>query len=1173
MAMGDGKIGFSHFRPRNLVVTFTAGSRLGPYEVVALLGAGGMGEVYRAIDHRLAREVAVKVIRRIFVQDDVALDRLLREATLASALNHPNIVTIYETGIVGADRYIAMELVEGQTLRRLAEHGVPLARIIAIARQIAEALAVAHAAQIVHRDIKPDNVMVRPDGYVKLLDFGLARIQPDAIGAGTTTGVTEAGMVLGTIGYMAPEQARGERITAEADVFALGVLLYELVTGRHPFMAASQIGTLHALLWETPEPPSLINPELPRAIDQLIVEALQKDPRLRPGASEVMLRLNLAHDSTVAAELSSVAVAPRRTAAPRDVVGRDAELDAMMHAFEKAQRGKGQLIAVSGEAGMGKTTLVESFIQRLDQGGTPVRVGRGRCSERLAGSEAYLPMLEVLDSLQRNEQLGSLSRLIRALAPSWYVQIMPPAANDSSAARLAAETVGGSQERLKREIAALLEEVGRIQPVVLCFDDVHWADPSTTDLIGYLARRLEGLRVLIVVTARPSELAQARHPFLALKLDLVARRLCREITPGCLDEAAIDRYVALQFPEHAFPKVFASVIRHRTDGNPLFMADLLRDLRRRQVLRQHDSRWIVAEDLSALERELPESVRSLIERKMAALDDADRRLLAAASVQGVDFDSAIVAAALDLDEEHVEDGLERLQREHALVRFIDEFENADGSLTLRYRFSHHVYYNAFYDSLRATRRVALSRSIAEKLVQRTGDQPGERAADIALLFEVARDGIRAAEYWNRAAQAAARLYAHDETARLAKRGLTLLEKVPEGPERAATELGLQMTYGLAIKTSQGYAVAEVGKSYSRARELCRQVDPARVIPVLIGLNAHHIVSGEVRTAYDVALEMTALFERLGDPNLRMIGEWSTGATLFHLGDLEAAHEHLGRGLELYDPAFHTPRVWQTGIEPGIFCRCEFARTLTLRGLPNQGLACVREAVAQARVVDHPTPLAFALLFEAFIYIAQRKPQDVLRTYEELSSVCHRHGIAQEMLWAAPLRARALIELGETANGLLELEAGLAAQTMTRSTLLRPYYLLLFAGALLRAERHDDAQHALDEAAMITEATSQHAYDSEHARLQGTLISARRGPADDAERAFQNGVAIARRQGARWLELRAARAYADFLVHADRPVEARDVLQPTLAWFNEGRDTMDYVYAETLLRTLDAVPSP
>src|SRR5262249_46066911 len=161
-----------------------------------------------------------------------------------------------------------------------------------------------------------------------------------------------------------------------------------------------------------------------------------------------------------------------------------------------------------------------------------------------------LPVLEVLDSMQRNEQLGNLSRLIRALAPSWYVQIMPPSATDSSAARLAAETVGGSQERLKREIAALVEEVARLQPVVLCFDDMHWADPSTTDLLGYLTRRLNESRVMIVVTSRPSELAQTRHPFLPLKLDLVARGLCREIVPSYLAVEEIARYVALQFPDH-----------------------------------------------------------------------------------------------------------------------------------------------------------------------------------------------------------------------------------------------------------------------------------------------------------------------------------------------------------------------------------------------------------------------------------------------------------------------------------------------------------------------------------------------------------------------------------------------------------------------------------------------
>jgi tRNA A-37 threonylcarbamoyl transferase component Bud32/tetratricopeptide (TPR) repeat protein len=1150
-------------------VTLDPGTQLGPYQIHSLIGAGGMGEVYRAQDQRLARVVALKLIRRSTVEDEQALDRLLREATLASALNHPNIVTIYETGVSGSDRYVAMELIEGETLRALAAGGLPVSRVLAIVRQIAEALAVAHAAQIVHRDIKPENVMVRPDGYVKLLDFGLARLQPDALAAGHTTAATEAGVILGTIGYMAPEQARGEKVGAEADIFALGVLLYELVTGRHPFMAASQLGTLDALMWETPEPPTLLNTDLPRSVDQLILEAMQKDPRLRPGAMDVMFRLALAHDSSVAAALSEVTVAPRALAPVRDIVGRDLELTALVEELDAVRGGRTRLVMVSGEAGMGKTTLVDTFLRYLEERHEPVRVGRGRCSERLAGSEAYLPVLEVLESMQRSEQHGSLSRLIRAVAPSWYAQIMPPASDDSSAARLAVETVGGSQERLKREIAALLEEVGRIQPVIVWIDDAHWADPSTTDLIGYLARRLENARVLMILTARPSDLAQSRHPLLPMKLDLLARGLCREIAPGMLDEEAIARYLALQFPEHAFPVEFAGIIHQRTDGNPLFMADLLRDLRRGQLVKQQDGRWRVAEDLSTIERELPESVRSLIQRKMDALDDTDRRLLSAAAVQGFDFDSSVLSSALELDEELVETRLDRLEREHALVRFVNEAENADRSLTLLYRFSHHVYHNAFYDALRVTRRAALSRVIAETLVRRSGGQPGEGSAAIAILFETARDAVRAAEYWNLAAQAAARLYAHDETARLAQRGLALLAPVPDGAERAAAELGLQMTYGLAIKTSQGYAIPEVGAAYARARELARRVsDPGRVIPVLIGLSAHHVVSGEIRTAYDIALEMLSLFERLGDPNLKMIAEWSVGAAMFHLGQLERAHEHLARGLELHDPSFHGPRVWQTGIEPGIFCRCEFSRTLMLRGFPDQGLAAAREAVAQARALDHPQPLVFAMLFEIIGLISRREPKEALAVFDQLATLCRAHGIAQELQWAAALRGRALIELGETEQGFLELEEGIAGHRRTRSALLRPYYLVLLAGGLIRLQRYDDALRALEESATVAAATEQPSYESERARLEGTIFSRLGGRDPEADQAFRASLSIARAQGARWLELRGARAYADFLVNRGRAAEARTLLTPVLAWFTEGRTTMDFVYAETLLRSLD-----
>ena len=1148
-----------------------AGTPVGPYQVLSQLGSGGMGEVYRAYDPRLSRDVALKVIRRILSVgpdgEDDTLDRLLREAILASALNHPNIVTIYETGVFDTDRYIAMELVEGSTLRQAARQGLAVGRALGIARQVSEALAVAHAAQIVHRDIKPDNVMVRPDGYVKLLDFGLARVQPEMATISQPAATTEAGLLLGTVAYMAPEQARGEMVTQEADVFALGVMLYELVTGRHPFAAPSQMGTLHALMWESPEPPSFVNPEVPRAIEQLIIEMLQKDPRLRPGASEVMYRLNLAHDSTIAVALSAVTVTQPARGVPREIVGRDQELEGLRHEYERAQRGQGRLVVISAEAGMGKTTLVETFLKQLDEQQEPVRVGRGRCSERLAGSEAYLPILEALDSLQKNEQLGSISRLIRAVAPSWFAQIMPASDNDSSAARLAAETAAGSQERLKRELAALFEELGRMQPVVLCLDDMHWADPPTTDLLAYLARRIDTTRLLIITTCRPSDLAQGRHQFLSVKLDLIARGMCREITPESLDLVAVAKYIALRFPEHGFPSDFARLVHERSEGNPLFMSDLLRDLRRRQQVRQKDGRWVLADDLLSVERELPESIRSAVQRKVEALDDADRRLLGAASVQGVDFDTALIAGALQLPEEDVEDRLDRLQREHALVRFVDEHEARDRTLTLRYRFAHHLYYSAFYESLRGTRRAALSRAIAERLMQRIGDDVCECAAPLAVLFETARDYVRAAHYWNRAAQAAARLHAPDETARLARRGLDLLAQEPDSAARAGTELDLQLTYGLALKTGRGYAVPEVGAAYARARVLCRQVkDPARVVPVLIGLAAHHVVAGEITTSRDVALEMLQLFEQVGDSNLQMMGNWSLGAALFHLGDLRAAHTHLARGLELYDPSFHRTRVWETGIEPGIFCRCEYSRTLTLIGFPDQGLAAVQEAVLQARTLDHPQPLAFALLFEIFAHLGRRSPRDVQKTYDQLASVCQAHGIAQEVQWAAPLCGRALLELGEVKRGLRVLEEGLAAHTITRSALLRPFYFVLLAGALLRVKEYGRAQRALDDARAVAASTSQHAYASELHRLQGEVLTLT-GHRDAAERSYHEAFVTATAQGALWLELRAARAFANFLAAAGRPDEARSILQPTLERITEGRATLDYVYADGLLRTL------
>src|SRR5271169_3593553 len=434
------------------------GQTLGHYRIIEKVGAGGMGEVYQAEDSKLLRRVALKFLPERIVADPTAVERFVREARAASALNHPNIVTIHEIGETGANRFIVMEFIVGSTLRKMVGQGMDLASIARIGEQVAKALSVAHAAGIVHRDIKPDNIMVRDDGYVKVLDFGLARLVPTGSSPTFATADTAAGTVLGTARYMSPEQARGEMTDGATDMFSLGIVLYELSTGQHPFPADSQIGVLHAILSQSPVPPSRLNAEVPAVLDSLILRLLEKDARLRPTAPEVESDL-YALTGTPATSKGTRGV----VSIERHTVGRKRELAELRAAFDSAESGRGLLMCVAGEPGIGKTTLAEEFLAGLVAEGLNSSIARGRCSERLAGTEAYLPILEALESLLHAEGSVSLAGVLKRVAPTWYVQIAPLAANDSSVSRVMEDAKAASQERLKRELSSFLQEASRVQ--------------------------------------------------------------------------------------------------------------------------------------------------------------------------------------------------------------------------------------------------------------------------------------------------------------------------------------------------------------------------------------------------------------------------------------------------------------------------------------------------------------------------------------------------------------------------------------------------------------------------------------------------------------------------------------------------------------------------------------
>ena len=806
-----------------------SGRVAGTYRIGSRIGAGGMGVVYSAHDTKLDRPVALKLLSAVVAGNPERLRRFRAEARAASSLNHPHIVIIHDFGELEGRPFMVTELVEGQTLRQKCEAGaLSIREALDIATQVASALAAAHARGIVHRDIKPENIMIRPDGYVKVLDFGLAKLTSlDAPAEAESMLRTEPGMVMGTPRYMSPEQARGLETDPRTDVWSLGVVLYEMVAGRPPFVGATTADLISSILNAEPAPLDVHARQAPESLARITTSALKKDPAARHASAADLHAALVAVRTGVESGLDQP-VAEDSGPSRHHTVGRDKERAELHAAFRNASAGHGHLLSISGDAGSGKTTLVESFLDGLSTGGTACRIGRGRCSERLAGSEAYLPVVEALESLLHGAP-ASVGPVFSAFAPAWYSQVA--SATPASGVAKPAEPQGGSQERLKREIAALGRELSHSQPLVLFFDDVHWADVSTIDLLAYLTPRFATLRVLMIVTSRPSDLRLANHPFLSLRQDLQARRLCHELALDMLTPDDVERYFALEFPGHRFPLELPRLIHAKTEGSPLFMADLVRYLRTKGTLVQASGAWVVEGSLDEIGRELPESVRGMIERKIAQLGDDDRALLTAASVQGYEFDSAVVAQALGQDAARVEERLETLERAHRFVQLVEEREFPDRTLTLRHRFVHVLYQNALYAQLRATRRVTLSAAVAEALLQFHRGQPREIASELAPLFEAARNHSRAAEFYGLAAQQAALLFASREAVVLATRGVSLLQSLPDGRERQERELALRVSLGNALIATRGYAADAVLETYSRARELCQQLGET---PYLIG---------------------------------------------------------------------------------------------------------------------------------------------------------------------------------------------------------------------------------------------------------------------------------------------------------------------------------------------------
>jgi len=1134
------------------------GTRLGKYEVIAPLGAGGMGTVYRATDTTLGRQVAIKVLSESLGSDRSRLDRFGQEARTLAALNHPNIATVHgveETATIPA---IVMELVEGRTLREFLGERQSVHDLSSVGSQAAKALGAAHARGIVHRDIKPENIMLRPDGYVKVLDFGLARLAevPDEQ-AETKTRLTGAGSIVGTVRYMSPEQIQDLAVGPASDIFSLGIVLYELATLTHPFAASSGLGVASAILSDKPIPPSHLNPDLPASTDALILEMLDKKPEHRPRATDVAARLEQRSGPVARPAMSGAAVPP--------IVGRQAQLEELRTSLETVMDGPAGIVhAISADGGFGKTTLVNHFLDTLAHTHR-CRIGRGRCSERLAGAEAYLPLLEAFDGMIRDETGDHVSRAMKELAPSWYAQLRPGAFGSAQTHALAT----GSWEQMKRQLHALVEQLTHARPVVLFLDDVHWADASTIELILYLCDRLDSLRMMLLMAYRPGELLGTAHPYSELRSNLRVRGLYRETPLAQFNRQEIEHYVATAYADNAFTEEFVSLLHEQTEGAPLFLVHLMRQLVEQGAVAQINGTWQVQRRIQDLQPAIPASVSSLIKRTVEQLGDEERTVLVAASIQGYEFDSAVTGAALARNIEEIEERLDRVERAHALIRFVEERELAGRTPSLRYAFTHHYYQAAFRDTARASRRQRLSAATAAALVSYYGSDGG-MASRIADLYEAAGDANEAARHYLAAARHAAGMFAVKGTVLLAQRGLRLLMTLPEGQERDRIELQLQTALGAALTSFSGYAAPDVEKAYSRARVLCDRLgDSKALFNALYGIYRYYHVRGRLRIGQGVIQQLIALADDQDDAMRRTVAYSAMATALLQLGELEDALRHSTIARDGYDRSWQPALRAVNGADIGLSDLLWRSLTLWLLGRIGEATEAHDAAVTMAGRDAVPFELAYTHTLSAWFHQCRGEIALVRELSESAIQVSRQHDFAIWLAVAAVFRAWSIAASGDTAEGIQGLQQSVDRFQRTGGELNLPYFIGLLADAHRLAGDARAGLAAVDLGLRYADANEDRCWEPELHRLKGEfLMQAGRAhsPAAEAsaEASLRSAVAIGERQGSWSLGLRAAVSLARLLAAQHRDDEQRALLSEQILRFPENLHTPDLDAARALL---------
>ena len=791
----------------------------GRYQVKEFLGEGGKKLVYLAHDGNLDREVAFALIKTQGL-DETSRTRIIHEAQAMGRLGaHPHIVTVFERGDHGGQPYIVTEFMGGRDVEGAIEdaggHGLPLEQAIELAKATCRGLEFAHSKGIVHRDLKPGNVMLTADGTAKIGDFGLA------VATGRSR-LTQEGMMVGTVAYMPPEQAMGGEVTAQADLYSLGAMLYEMVTGRTPFVGDDSVAIIGQHLNTPPVAPSWHNPDVPPALETLVLRLLEKDAASRPSSAAQVL------ESLEAIDVGRAGLkpAPTEEGPPgpdptyrHTFVGREAELRQLHTAFDNTMSGEGSLVMVVGEPGIGKTTVCQQLetYAKLRGGMTLV----GHCYEEGSLSLPYLAFVEAMRSyvLDRDadglkDDLGTgaseVARIVSEVRERLAVEPSEPGDPEQD------------RYRLMQAVTSFLTNASSVQPLVIVLEDLHDADSGTLDMLTHVSRNLSGARLMLIGTYRDVEVDRS-HPLSGTLAEL--RRIANFDRIGLRGLTADEvQRMMTSIAGHDVPWGISEAVYRQTEGNPLFVQEVLRYLVEEGVLtRGHNG----SARRTPPEMRIPEGLTDVIGKRLSRLSSEANSVLSVAAVVGRDFRLDVLQKVAGLSEDDLFAALEEAQ-----AAAVIEERSAAGT-GVSFRFAHAFFKQTLYEETFAPRRIRLHQQVGRALEEAYTDRLDEHAAELTEHFAQStehEDLEKALSYGEMAAQRAMSVCAYGEAVRLLGQALQVQEVLDPDDKAKRCDLLLDLEDALlpagegerAAETvaPEAFALAEALDDGARAARAC-----------------------------------------------------------------------------------------------------------------------------------------------------------------------------------------------------------------------------------------------------------------------------------------------------------------------------------------------------------------